>query len=269
MHIQDKVVLITGASEGIGAACAAAFRSRGARLSLTSRSAEKLSGIARPGDLVLPADLLAAEAPAHLIEETVRHFGRLDVLLNNAGAGLYTPGHSGSPELTRRLFDLNLFAPLELIRLAVPYMKTQGGGALVNVSSIAGIVALPWFTMYSATKSALLAMTDGLRIELKGSGIHVMGVCPGYVRTNFQANLIGGEVPPALKTVKQRWSVSPAQCAEAILKGLERNARTVVTPATGWILIALARLFPGISDRQLEAIWLSQTGTIPQGSYES
>ncbi|MDZ4799273.1 MAG: SDR family NAD(P)-dependent oxidoreductase [Bryobacteraceae bacterium] len=259
MQTEGKVILITGASEGIGAACARLFRARGARICLTARSEDKLRTLAGPRDLVIPANLTEPGAPARIVETALSHFGTIDVLINNAGAGLYTPAHSGTDADARRLFDLNVFAPLDLIRNVAPHMKRRGSGSVVNISSIAGMVALPWFTMYSATKAAMISMTNGLRIELRNSGIHCMTVCPGYVRTNFQHNLLAGTVPPALGPMKQRWSISADQCAVAVLRGIDRQARTVVTPASGWLLVAAASMFPRLVDRQLESIWLRES----------
>jgi short-subunit dehydrogenase len=125
-------------------------------------------------------------------------------------------------------------------------------------------VTLPWFTMYSASKAALIAMTNGLRLELRSSGIHCMAVCPGYVRTNFQHNLIAGDVPPALAPLKQKWSISPEECAAAILRGIERRSRTVITPGSGWLLVAASKLFPGLVDRQLESVWLKEAGQLQE-----
>jgi len=266
MRLEGKAVLITGASEGIGAACAEAFRRRGARLCLTARSEAKLHALSAnsPDDLIVPADLLHPDSPKRIVDAMMTRFGRIDVLVNNAGAGLYTTAHAGDPSQARQLFDLNFFRPLDLIREAVVPMKSQGSGSIVNVSSIARAVTLPWFTLYSASKAALIALTDGLRMELRASGIHCMAVCPGYVRTQFQTNLLGGTVPPALAPLKQRWSITPAQCAEAIARGVERGTRTVVTPASGWLLIAAARLFPSLVDRQLESVWLSKSGQANQ-----
>jgi short-subunit dehydrogenase len=255
MHLEDKVVLITGASEGIGAACAAAFRSRGARLALTARSREKLAAVAGAGDTVIPADLLVAEDRRRIVEETLARYGRIDVLLNNAGVGLYAPAHRAPMDETRRMFELNFFAPLELIQLVSAGMKERRSGAIVNVSSIGGKVTLPWFTLYSATKFALGALTEGLRMELRREGIHCMSVCPGYVKTGFQRNVLKGDVPAALGGMRQRWAITPEQCAQAIVNGLLRNRTTVVTPATGWLLIALERIAPGIVHRQLESIY--------------
>ncbi len=259
MRISGRVVLITGASEGIGAACVQAFRSRGAEICLTARSADKLRKVTRAGDLVIPADLLTPDAPKTIVDAVLAKHGRLDILINNAGAGLYQPAHTADPALAHQLFDLNLFAPLALVRETAAHMKTRREGTIVNVSSIAGAVPLPWFTIYSASKAALITLTDGLRMELREWGIHCISVLPGYVKTNFQQNIYGGNVPPALGGMRQRMAITPEQCAEAIARGVERDARTVVTPASGWVLVAGWRLFPAIVEQQLRKFLRSQS----------
>ena len=128
MQIQKKVVLITGASEGIGAACARAFRDRGAVLSLTARSEGKLLALAGPDDLVTAGDITDPQVRQHVVENTIQRFGRIDILINNAGAGLYRPAWAASEQEARALFELNLFAPLEMIRLAVPQMRARRSG---------------------------------------------------------------------------------------------------------------------------------------------
>lgn len=259
MRIQGKVVLITGASEGIGAACAAAFRARGARISVTARSAAKLAEAAGPDGLAIPGDITDAAVRRAVVDGTIKRFGRIDVLVNNAGRGFYHPACQAPVEDAERLFALNVFAPLDLARLVVPRMREQGGGAIVNVSSIAGRIALPWMTIYSASKFALGALTDGLRLELAGTGIRTMTVCPGYVRTAFHANADGR--PPAKVVAAKRFAITAEECASAIVRGVERGARTVVVPRTGWLLIALARLLPRVMDSRLAAmnqsIWTS------------
>jgi short-subunit dehydrogenase len=255
MRLEDRVVLITGASEGIGAACASAFRARGARLALSARSAGKLAAAAAAADLTISADLLAPQQRQVIVERTLERFGRIDVLVNNAGVGLYAPAHAAAMEDTRRMFELNFFAPLEMIQLVVPGMKARHSGAIVNVSSIGGKVTLPWFTLYSATKYALGSLTDGLRTELRRDGIHCMTVCPGYVKTRFQQNVIRGDVPDALGSMRQRWAITPEQCAEALVRGLMRDANTVVTPRAGWLLIAAERVLPSIVHRRMESIY--------------
>lgn len=250
MVLKDKVVLITGASDGIGAACAAAFRKRGARLVLTARREHKLREVAAHEELVVPGDLTAAEARRNIVDSTMKRYGKLDVLVNNAGVGLYASTCDASMADVRALFELNFFVPLAMTQLAATVMRPARSGTIVNVGSIAGKIVLPWLTLYSASKHALGAMTSGLRMELMRDGIHLMEVCPGYVNTNFQSHVIAGTPPLAMQR-RRPLSVTMEQCAEAIVQGVERNARTVVTPASGWFAIAAARLFPSIAERRL------------------
>jgi short-subunit dehydrogenase len=254
MQISNKVVVITGASEGIGAACASAFRGRGALLSLTARSQQRLEEVGGSEALVTAGDLRDDRTRAALIDRTLTRYGRIDILINNAGVGLYQPAHSADQASVRAMFELNVFAPLDLTQRVVPHMKKSGGGAIINVGSIGGKVTLPWFTLYSATKYALGSITDGLRMELRRNGIHAMTVCPGYVKTGFQRHVLSGR-PPALNGLARKWAISPEKCAEDIARGLERNARTVVSPKSGWLLIGLGRLFPSTFDRHLENIY--------------
>ena len=250
MHIQGSVVLITGASEGIGAACVESFRKRGARLVLVARRREMLERFAGPDTLIAPADVTNAEDRRRAVSAAMDRFGTIGILINNAGIGLYEPAWQAPFEEVRRMFDLNLFAALGMVQLTAPHMIQQRRGMIVNISSIAGKMTLPWFTMYSASKFALGSMTDGLRMELKPYGVRAMTVCPGYVRTGFQDHVIAGSPPPGIRRAK-RFAIDAGECAEAIARGVERNARTVVTPRAGWLLIALQRLMPRLMDAQL------------------
>jgi dehydrogenase/reductase SDR family protein 7B len=253
MRIDGKVALITGASQGIGAACAAEFARAGARLSLTARSEEGLAKAAPPGALVTAGDLTREETRRAVIERTLERFGAIDILINNAGAGLYTPSWSVPMEEVRWLLDLNFLAPLALAQLAVPHMRERRSGMIVNVGSIAGKMPLPWLTIYSVSKYALGALTEGMRMELRRDGVRTMIVCPGYVKTAFQQNAHGG-APPAMMVRGKRFAITAEQCATAIRKGVERDARTVVTPRSGWLLIAAMRLFPALVEGRLAAL---------------
>src|SRR5713226_7583205 len=252
MQIKDRVVLITGASEGIGAACVRAFEKRGARLSLVARNSERLAAVGGPDVLRTAGDITSAEIRRKVVTRTIERFGQIDILINNAGMGLYSAAGRAPMDEVRRLFELNLFAPLELTQLVIPYMRERRQGAIVNVSSIAGKVTLPWFTLYSVSKFALGSLTDGLRMELKAFGIHAMTVCPGYVKTEFQAHALGTGPPDAIMKGR-RFAITPEECAVAIVRGLERDARTVLVPRIGWIFIALSRLFPRLVESKLAA----------------
>ncbi len=253
MRIDGKVVLITGASEGIGAACAAVFRNRGARLSLAARSEEKLRAAGGPDAIVTAGDLTLPEIREAAVAATLERFGAIDILINNAGMGLYDPAWNTPLADARSLFELNFFVPLAMTQLVAPHMRQRAAGVIVNVSSVAGKATLPWLTLYSASKYALCSLTDGLRMELKKDGIHTITVCPGYVKTNFQLHALGGEPPPKIARSKQ-FAITPEQCAEAVARGVEREARTVMAPRSGWLLVLAERLFPSLVDRQLAAI---------------
>ncbi len=245
MRIDGKVVLITGASEGIGAACAAEFARAGARLSLTARNAAALAEAGGADALAIPGDLTSEAVRRQVVERTLDRFGAIDILINNAGVGSYQPSWSIPMEDARRMMELNFFALLGLTQLVVPHMQARRSGMIVNVGSIGGKVVLPWMTLYSASKYAVGALTEGMRMELRGSGVSAMVVCPGYVRTGFQQHVLAGKAPQPVEQGR-RFAITAEQCATAIRRGVERDARTVVTPGAGWILIFLARVFPSI-----------------------
>ncbi|MBI3666869.1 MAG: SDR family NAD(P)-dependent oxidoreductase [Acidobacteria bacterium] len=248
MNLEGQVVLITGASRGIGEACAHAFARRGARLILTSRNATNAERVCRavaPAPAVaLGADLSRPGQAAGLAGRALACYGGVDVLVNNAGVGLYLPCWEAESALIREMVEVNFFAPLELIRNLVPHMQRNGSGVIVNVSSVAGKVALPWLTIYSATKAALNFLSDGLRMELQGTGVRVVTVCPGYVSTGFPQHILGGRIPYAV-AARQRFTITAERCANAVVEGVRKGKRTVVTPPSAWLFVAAARLLPG------------------------
>ncbi len=252
--LDGKVIIVTGASEGIGARLTAALRQRGARLVLAARNEANLSAAARPGDLIVPGDLTQDVVRAAAIAQTVERFGKIDILINNAGRGSYysaTRAATATPlDEARAVFELNFFAPLALTQLAAPWLR-QTRGTVVNVSSIAGQISLPWLPVYSASKFALAAVTSAQRTELRRDGVHVMGVFPGYVDTDFQIHAPGPR-PPARVVQGKRFAVSADECAAAIVHGIVHRRNTVVTPRTGWLLVWASRLFPGFVEAQME-----------------
>jgi short-subunit dehydrogenase len=205
-------------------------------------------------DLVVAADVTDPGARENAVQRTLERFGSIDILINNAGRGLYAPSWKAPMTEVRAMFELNLFAPLEMAQLVVPHMQKRHTGMIVNVGSIAGKVALPWFTLYSATKYALGAWTDGMRMELKRYGIHTMTVCPGYVKTGFQQNVYVGKPPDRVLKGRDTIAITAEQCARAIANGVERDARTVVTPRLGWLFVAAERLFPSLIDARMTSM---------------
>jgi short-subunit dehydrogenase len=257
MRLDGKVVLITGASQGIGAACAAEFAAAGARLSLTARTAEGLARAGGTSALITAGDLTLEETRRLVVERTLERFGAIDLLLNNAGVGLYAHSWSAPMEDVRQLMELNFFALLGMIQLVAPHMRKQRSGTIVNVSSIGGKMPLPWATLYSASKFAVSALTEGLRMELRGDHVKTMLVCPGYVTTEFQQHVRAGHAPDAVIRARRR-AITAAECARSIRRGVERDARTVMAPRAGWLLVALARIFP----RLVEARMAEMNGSV-------
>jgi short-subunit dehydrogenase len=252
MRIDGKVVLITGASEGIGAACAAEFARAGARLSLTARSAERLRNVGGPAALITPGDLTDETVRRLAVESTLERFGAIDILINCAGAGLYLHSWTAPFEQVRGLMELNFFALLGMIQLVTPHMRGRKSGMIVNVGSIGGKVTLPWMTVYSASKFAVGSLTEGLRMELRRDGIHTMLVAPGYVKTGFQQHAVGS--PPEAMLRSRRFAITAEECAADIRRGVERDARTVVTPRAAWLLVVAQRLFPRAVEARLAGI---------------
>ena len=250
--LQGKVVIVTGASEGIGARLAAALRKRGAIQTLVARNEEKLRAVAGPDDLTVPCDLTQDAARALVVGKTLERYGRVDVLINNAGRGSYHPSTASPIDDSRSMFELNFFAPLHLAELAAPSIR-ETRGTIVNVSSIAGQISLPWLPVYSASKFALTSLTTTQRMELKKHGVNVMAVFPGYVDTDFQANATGS-APPSMIVKGKRFAVTSVECAEAIVRGIEGRRNSVVTPWIGWPLVWLHRLFPSVVESRIGAM---------------
>jgi short-subunit dehydrogenase len=247
--LQGKVVIVTGASQGIGAHLVSALRRRGALLTLVARNEANLRAVAHAGDLIIPCDLTQDAGRAAIIDQTVARWNRVDVLINNAGRGSYYSPLASPLDDARNLFELNFFAPFHLAQLAAPSLK-KTKGTIVNVSSIAGQISLPWLPVYSASKFALASITSTQRIELRRHGVRVMAVFPGYVDTDFQAHA-AGSAPPDFIVKGRRFSVTAAECAEAIVRGIERRKKVVVTPGIGWIPVWLNRLFPNVVESRI------------------
>lgn len=224
---------------------------------LTGRNRSALEETAaQAGDaLILEADLGAAKGVARFCDRVVEEVPRIDVLIHNAGVGIYAPSFATDPERALELVRLNLLAPIEISRRLLRLVPS--GGSLVAVSSIVGKVSMPGMGVYTASKHALNAYVNVLRMETRNRGIHVLSVCPGYVSTSFFGNLLQGGFsgpPPG----RGRFGITAEQCAEAVYRGTLRQKRTVVVPRIGWLLVAAERLAPALTHRLLT--WGLSTG---------
>ena len=187
----EQVVIITGASSGIGEATARRLARAGARLVLAARRAERLTTLCAdidPGGtrtLVVACDITVEADRQRLVATARERFGRIDALVNNAGYGQRGPLECVPVEAIRRNFETNVFSLIALTQLVAPLMRAQSSGRIVNIGSVAGRIARPMSSVYDSTKHALEALTDGLRGELKPFGIQVALVRPGFIMTEF------------------------------------------------------------------------------------
>ncbi|HUD12047.1 MAG TPA: SDR family NAD(P)-dependent oxidoreductase [Terracidiphilus sp.] len=241
-----KVVLITGASSGIGASCAKLIGRLGARLALTALPGDGFAGGESDSTITVAGDIASAQTRSEIVERTMARFGRIDVLINNAGVGQYGYPTEVDTEISKRMFDINVFAPLALAQLAIPHMRAQKSGTIVNIGSVGGKVSLPWAVMYCATKWALHCIDDSLHRELMGSGIRVMKVCPGIVDTRFRDHVLAGAAPGRVEDIRRL--VSPDQVAAGLIRGVERRKRTVFVPKIGFIFTSLDFFAPRVMD---------------------
>ena len=252
MRIEGRTAIITGASSGIGQAVARELAEERANVVLASRNRKKLEALALdlvslPGrTLVVPTDVTDRLAVEALVRKTGEEFGGVDILINNAGAGLFAPIAGGNPENMRRLFEVNFWGAINCIQAAAPYMQAQGRGHIVNVASIAAKVAPPYMGMYSATKFALSAVSDSLRSELAGSGIGVSTVYPGLTQTSFMENMTQELEVPAIPPVAR--FVGSESVARRIVQSIRLGLRDAYISPEDIAAVALNTIAPQLVD---------------------
>ena len=234
---------------GIGEATARVFLEEGANVVLTSRDFGRAAAAQGRMDspertLAIACDLCQRKQIDDLIRATLARFGRIDVWINNAGHGLLDSVKDMSLAEFRRLFDTNLFAVVDCMQAVVPIMERQGGGSIINISSVAGHIPMPYMAAYSASKHALISIGKAARLELAGRNIRVCTVSPGYIATDFSANAVKGANRQRMSAAKHR--VSAERCARAIFRAYSKNKREVVVPWSYWLAVCFYEIFPGI-----------------------
>lgn len=255
MTLDGKVVVVTGASMGIGKAIAKEFVEAGASVVLSSRDVKRAEAAReRVGHtdrtLAVACDVRKRADLEALLKAALDRFGRVDVWVNNAGYGLLDAVATMDIGEVRRMFDTNLFGTIEGMQVAAPAMKAQGSGTIINISSVAGHIPVPYMSAYSATKFAMNAIGKAARVELAGTGVNVMTVCPGYIGTNFGDNTVQGKERKRMNTAANAGATAE-DVARAVLRGYVRKKREVFAPAKYSLVVRLYQLFPRLVERQM------------------
>lgn len=240
--------MITGASMGIGEEIAKLFAQEGARLVLCSRDLARVEAARQRiggGDAISVAcDVSKRDQVDALMTAALNKFGRIDVLVNNAGFGLNDSLAAIDMAQCRQLFETNLFGAMECMQAVVPIMRGQGGGDIVNISSVSGHISTPFMSAYVASKHAMHGMGMAARIELRKRNINVLTVSPGYIATDFAKNMLKGKSGQRIAGAV-KYAVGPEVVAKATLRGLLKRKREVVVPRFYSIFIKLYENFPG------------------------
>lgn len=248
MELGGQVVVVTGASMGIGEAIAKLFANEGARIVLLSRDAARAEAArARVGvperTIALSCDVRNSEEIDRVLALTLHHFQRVDVWINNAGHGLLDSVAQVEMSACHDMFETNFFGALSAMQAVIPVMRRQGGGTIINISSVAGHIPTPFHAAYSASKFALNAIGKAAGVELKSDHIHVLTVCPGYVRTRFGENAVRGRELKRVRPGSVR-GVTAERVARATLRGYLKQKREVIVPWSMHLPVKLYQLFP-------------------------
>lgn len=252
MKLQGKVAVITGASMGIGEEIAKLFAREGAKLVLCSRDLGRVEAArqrigAGENAISVACDVSRRDQVDTLIGAAMAKFGRIDIFVNNAGFGLNDSVAELDMAQCRQVFETNLFGTMECMQAVIPIMQKQGGGDIVNVSSVSGHIVTPYNSVYVASKHGMQAVGRAARMELKKYNINVLTVSPGFIATDFGKNMLKGK--NAQRTSAAKYGAQPEVVAHATLRGLLKRKREVVVPRFYWIPIKLYENFPGLIER--------------------
>ena len=254
--LAGKTVLITGASSGIGWETARAFARRGCRVALAARRKEKLTALASSlremgtETLVISCDVRDRGQAKKAVEEVVRRWGRLHILINNAGISDLQSFDRQDLDRIEDVFNTNILGTVYTTHAALAHMRENGEGHIVNVSSMAGLVGVPWMAAYSSSKFAIVGLTEALRRELHGSGIRLTAFCPGTVDTAMTAEPLKDE--NLRKRVRPK---TPEETADRIVWAVHNETPEVVFGEVPAFLLRMAKFFPRFTDCAMHRIF--------------
>jgi short-subunit dehydrogenase len=255
--MKDKVVIITGASSGIGRALALEMASRGARLALAARSAEKLqalakeTGLADDDVLIQVTDVSREDDCRKLIEATAGKYGRIDVLINNAGISMRALFRDTDLKVLKSLMDVNFWGTVYCTRYALKHLLSSNG-SVVGVSSIAGFKGLPGRTGYSASKFAMQGFLETLRIENLRTGLHVLIACPGFTASNIRNTALAADGSMQGESPRDEAGMMTAEeVARHITRAIEKRKKLLILTNQGKMTVLLNKFFPYFMDRMV------------------
>ncbi len=254
-HFKDKVIIVTGASSGIGLAAAKLFGRAGARVVMAARSLEKMLSLASEVSsvpekvLCVRCDVSVEADCRRLVDETVARFGRIDILVNNAGISMRALFRDLDLDVLHRLMDVNYWGTVYCTKYALPYLL-ETKGQVVGVVSIAGYSSLPARSGYSSSKHAVRGFMDTLRMEHLRDGLGVLVFAPGYTASNVRnAALLADGSPQGKTPLDEGKLMSAEKCADHLARALARRRSEVILTPLGRLTIAFHRLFPRLTDR--------------------
>lgn len=252
--LKDKVVIITGASSGIGLAAARAFAHKGAKVVMAARRLDKLLEIDKELSSVteilsVKTDVSSESDCKNLIEQAIARFGRVDILVNNAGISMRAMFLDLDLSVIKRLMDVNFWGTVYCTKYALPHiLKTHG--SIVGVISIAGFKGLPARTGYSSSKFAIYGFLDTLRVEHLKDDLHVMIFAPGFTASNIREEALVSDGSRQGETPRDEASMMTAdECARHLIKGIEKRKAQIVLTPVGKLTVILNKFFPRLVDR--------------------
>src|SRR6201994_2505730 len=248
MKLNDKVVIITGASSGIGKALAIEFASRGAHLVVASRQYVALCELTESlinqygiQAVAVQCDVAVEEDCSHLIKQTILTFNKIDILVNNAGISMRALFKDVDLKVLKTIMDVNYWGTVYCTKYALPHIqKTKG--SIIGVSSIAGYKGLPGRSGYSASKFAMNGFLDALRVENLKTGVHVMTACPGFTASNIRNTALNKDgVSQGESTLEEEKMMSSDEVAKRIADGIENRSRTLIMTSQGKLTVTLSK----------------------------
>jgi len=255
--MKDKVVIVTGASSGIGKALAEEFSDRGAKVVIVARSEEKLDQLKEIlkkknlNVLIVKADVSDEDDCEKIISETVKHFGTIDILINNAGISMRALFEDVDLNVIKRMMDVNFWGTVFCTKYALPYLL-KNKGSVVGISSIAGYKGLPGRTGYSASKFAIQGFLETLRIENLKKGLHVLIACPGFTASNIRNTALAkdgsvqGESP-----LDEAKLMTSEEVARRIVNAVVKRRHRIIMTIQGKLMVFLNKFFPKMMDRMV------------------